>query len=133
MGTIKSITWEGRSCNGFPTEGSSRGFIIYGNKGTLVNYGNDDFKIHDYDNKPIKEVKSVTEGHKSILLCHLANIAQRTGRAFHGNPLNSHTLNDADAMKLLQREYEKGKDGDRNSKIKGQSFNDCIFYFFKNK
>ena len=33
----KAITWEGRSCNNYPVEGSGRGFIIYGTKGTLVN------------------------------------------------------------------------------------------------
>ena len=145
FGNDKSITWEGRSCNNFPIEGSGRGFIIYGDKGTLVNYGNDDYKILDYDNKPVKEVKTsgggngansisangdldvfhftnfveairgntkitapVTEGHKSVLLCHLANIAQRTGRTLHCNPANGHILNDAGAMKLWKREYEKG-------------------------
>ncbi len=145
FGNDKSISWEGRSCNNFPTEGSGRGFIIYGDKGTLVNNGNDDYKILDYDNKLIKEVKSsgggnganavsangdldtfhfinfvesirgntkltapVTEGHKSVLLCHLANIAQRTGRTLHCDPANGHILNDAGAMKLWKREYQKG-------------------------
>ncbi|MGZ5220532.1 MAG: Gfo/Idh/MocA family protein, partial [Chitinophagaceae bacterium] len=61
FGENKSITWEGRSCNVFPVEGAGRGFIIYGDKGTLVNYGNDDYKILDYDNKLVKEVKSDAE------------------------------------------------------------------------
>lgn len=141
----KSITWESRSCNKFDVEGSSRGFIIYGDKGTLVNLGFDDYKIFDADNKLIKEVKvsggntgtntisasgsldfyhfnnfidsirgdakitaPIDEGHKSILLCHLANIAQRTGRTLHCDPKNGHILNDAGAMKLWKREYEKG-------------------------
>jgi predicted dehydrogenase len=145
FGSNKSITWEGRSCNNFPTEGKGRGFIIYGNKGTLVNLGNDDYKIFDYDNKMIKEVKSgsasngantvsangnlenyhfenfveairgnrkvispIVEGHKSVLLCHLANIAQRTGRTLHCDPSNGHILHDAEAMKLWKREYQKG-------------------------
>jgi predicted dehydrogenase len=141
----KTITWEGRSCNNFPVEGAGRGFIIYGDKGTLVNYGNDDYKIFDYGNKLVKEVKTtvsndatntvsasgnldlyhfnnfvdsirgettinspIDEGHKSILLCHLANIAQRTGRTLHCDPKNGHILNDPGAMKLWKREYEKG-------------------------
>jgi predicted dehydrogenase len=145
FGNNKSISWEGRSCNNYPTEGSGRGFIIYGDKGTLVNNGNDDYKILDYDNKLVKEVKSsggnngantvsangdldffhfenfveairgnrkiispIEDGHKSVLLCHLANIAQRTGRTLHCDPKNGHILNDADAMKLWKREYEKG-------------------------
>jgi hypothetical protein len=110
-----------------------------------MNYGNDDYKIFDADNKLVKEVQSATkndgtntvsatgnldlfhfqnfvdsirgeatinspidEGHKSVLLCHLANIAQRTGRTLHCDPRNGHILNDADAMKLWRREYEKG-------------------------
>jgi predicted dehydrogenase len=141
----KSITWEGRSCNKFNVEGASRGFIIYGDNGTLINHGNDDYQIFDADNKLIKEVKAsggntgantisasgdldlyhfenfteairgnrkiispIEEGHKSVLLCHLANIAQRTGRTLHCDPVNGHILNDADAMKLWKREYEKG-------------------------
>src|SRR4029078_3575104 len=55
----KSINWEGKSCNNYPGEGGAgRGFIIYGDKGTLVNHGNDDYAIYDYDNKLVKEVKS---------------------------------------------------------------------------
>jgi predicted dehydrogenase len=145
FGNGKSITWEGRSCNNFPVEGSGRGFIIYGDKGTLVNNGNDDYKIFDYSNKLVKEVKQMVstdatntvsasgnldffhfnnfidsirgnakinspmdDAHKSILLCHLANIAQRTGHTLHCDPKNGHILNDAAAMKLWRREYEKG-------------------------
>jgi predicted dehydrogenase len=141
----KAITWEGRSCNHYPVEGAGRGFIIYGDKGTLVNDGNADYKIFDDKNKLIKEVKAdvkadpsnpvsatgnldvhhlnnfvsairgeagitspIDEGHKSVLLCHLANIAQRTGRTLHCDPKNGHILNDAEAMKLWRREYEKG-------------------------
>ncbi len=145
FGTNQSISWEGRSCNVFPVEGAGRGFTIYGDKGTLVNHGNDDYQVFDYANKLVKEVKSdavndannpvsasgnldfyhfdnfiqtirgeaklnspVDEGHKSILLCHLANIAQRTGRTLHCDTKNGHILNDAAAMKLWGREYEKG-------------------------
>ena len=145
FGSNKSITWEGRSCNKMNVEGASRGFTIYGDKGTLMNYGNDDYKIFDADNKLVKEVQSATkndgtntvsatgnldlyhfnnfvdcirgeatnnspidEGHKSVLLCHLANIAQRTGRTLYCDPKNGHILNDAGAMKLWRREYEKG-------------------------
>lgn len=145
FGDQKSITWEGRSCNIFPSEGAGRGFIIYGDKGTLVNRGNDDYQIFDYGNKLVKEVKSdakndptnpvaasgnldfyhlqnfvdavrekaklnspIEEGHKSVLLCHLANISQRVGRTLHCDPKNGHIANDAMAMKLWSRSYEKG-------------------------
>lgn len=141
----KSISWEGRSCNIFPTEGAGRGFTIHGDKGTLINYGNDDYKVFDNNNKLIKEVKTnggsiatdavsangnldffhfenfvetirdkrkiicpIEEGHKSVLLCHLANIAQRTGKTLHCDPKNGHILQDKAAMKLWKRTYEKG-------------------------
>jgi predicted dehydrogenase len=145
FGNNKAISWEGRSCNNFPVEGAGRGFIIYGDGGTLVNDGNADYKIFDTENKLVKEVKSdvkadptnpvsangnldlyhfenfvqavrgetkinspVDEAHKSILLCHLANIAQRTGSTLHCDPKNGHILNNDNAMKLWRREYEKG-------------------------
>lgn len=145
FGPGKAITWEGRSCNIFPVEGAGRGFVIYGTKGTLVNKGNDDYRIYDYDNKLVKEVKSdakndptnpvaasgnldyyhfnnfiqtvrgeakltspVSEGHKSVLLCHLANIAQRTGQTLICDPSNGHIRNSQAAMKLWGRKYEKG-------------------------
>jgi predicted dehydrogenase len=47
-------------------------------------------------------------GYRSTLLCLLGNIAQRTGRVLHTDPSNGHILNDKEAMKLWQREYEKG-------------------------
>ncbi|HEY4155333.1 MAG TPA: Gfo/Idh/MocA family oxidoreductase [Puia sp.] len=53
-------------------------------------------------NSPVDEVQ------KSVLLCHLANIAQRTGRALHCDPKNGHILGDPGAMELWKREYEKG-------------------------
>ena len=145
FGPDKMISWEGRSCNKYNVEGASRGFIIYGDKGTLVNLGNDDYKIVDADNKLIKEVKAsggntganavsasgdldmyhfenfiqsikgeakltapVSEGHKSVLMCHLANIAYRTGKQLSCNPANGHILNDDAAMAYWRRQYEKG-------------------------
>ncbi len=141
----KAITWEGRSCNKMNVEGASRGFTIYGDKGTLVNKGNDDYAIFDADNKLVKEVKTgssndgtntvsatgnldffhfhnfvdsirgdaklnspVAEGQKTVMLCHLANIAQRTGRTLQLDPNTHRIVNDAGAMKFWRREYEKG-------------------------
>jgi predicted dehydrogenase len=49
----------------------------------------------------------VDEGAKSVLLCHLANISQRTGKTLHCDPANGH-IQDEEAMKLWQRTYEKG-------------------------
>ncbi|MGN6617692.1 MAG: Gfo/Idh/MocA family protein [Ilyomonas sp.] len=141
----KAITWESRSCNNYPVEGESRGFIIYGDGGTLVNDGGGGYKVYDTKNKLVQDVKTnveaeannlvsstgnldlyhfqnfvetirgnaqlnspVNEGAKSVLLCHLANIAQRSGKTLHCNTSNGHILNDKEAMDLWQRTYEKG-------------------------
>lgn len=53
-----AMLWEGRSCNGLNAEGSSRGVIFYGETGSLVYNGGDDYKIFDLNNKQTKEVKS---------------------------------------------------------------------------
>jgi predicted dehydrogenase len=50
----------------------------------------------------------VDEGHKSTLLCHLANISSRTGEVLECNPKNGHITNSDKAMKLWKRDYEKG-------------------------
>lgn len=138
------ITWEGRSCNNFPVEGSGRGFTIYGTNGSLLNLGGGDYKIFDLKNKLIEEAKSeveadpnnpvsasgnldlyhfqnfidgvkgeaklnapVDDASKSVLLCHLANIAQRTGETLHCDPATG-KIKSKEGMKLWGREYEKG-------------------------
>ncbi|MFC0186613.1 hypothetical protein ACFFJX_30915 [Pseudarcicella hirudinis] len=138
--------WEGRSSNGFNSEGYGRGVIFYGEKGTMFVPGGDDYKVYDLDNKLVKEVKTelqeasrtntmgmgekldsiilsnfvesirgksklvapITEGQKSTLLPQLGNISYRSGRTLYCDPKNGHILNDAEAMKLWKREYEKG-------------------------
>ena len=50
----------------------------------------------------------VDEGHKSVLLCHLANIAQRTGTTLHCDPSNGQPLDNPAASKLWSRSYEPG-------------------------
>jgi predicted dehydrogenase len=46
--------------------------------------------------------------HKSVILCHLANIAQRTGSTLHCDPANGHIIGDDKAAQLWGRQYEKG-------------------------
>jgi predicted dehydrogenase len=50
----------------------------------------------------------ISEGHKSVLMLHLGNIAWRVGHELHCDPANGRILNDPEAMKLWQREYEPG-------------------------
>lgn len=146
FGKDQAISWEGRSCNDYPVEGASRGFILYGDKGTLVNLGGDDYKIFDPDKKLLHQSKPqaqtdtvnplgpgvqldayhfgnfvsairgeaslnspITEGHKSVLLCHLGNIAQRVGRTLHLDPARGGKINhDEEAAALWKRQYQSG-------------------------
>jgi predicted dehydrogenase len=55
-----ACTWEGRSCNGYNSEGSGRGVIFYGEKGTIVYPGANSYKIFDEANKLVLEVKDDT-------------------------------------------------------------------------
>jgi predicted dehydrogenase len=50
----------------------------------------------------------VSEGHKSVAMLQLGNIAWRSGRQLDLDPGNGHIKNDAEAMKLWQREYAPG-------------------------
>jgi predicted dehydrogenase len=50
----------------------------------------------------------IEEGHKTVLLCHLGNIAQRTTGSLTCDPRTGHILGDAAATKLWSRAYEPG-------------------------
>ncbi len=54
-----------------------------------------------------KQNSTIEEGARSTLLCHLANIAYRTKKSFAVDSKNGH-IQDAEAMKLWSRQYEKG-------------------------
>ncbi len=139
----KTITWDGRSCNGRLVEGRGRGVAVHGTDGTVV-IDRSGWVAYDNDNNEIKRVvrteaeaaldtsgegdltdlhianllaairgegtlnAPIDEGCKSILLCHLGNIAHRTGRAIHCDPATGRILDDDEAMKFWAREYEPG-------------------------
>ena len=51
-----SMTWEGRSCNGRKIEGSGAGVIFYGENGSMLFPGGNNYTIFDLDNNIVKEV-----------------------------------------------------------------------------
>jgi predicted dehydrogenase len=53
-----AMLWEGRSCNDYDEMRSGRGVIFYGEKGTMVIPGGDDYKIYELGNKLKQEVKT---------------------------------------------------------------------------
>ena len=50
----------------------------------------------------------IAEGHKSVLLCHIANIAQRLGRPVVTDPANGQPAGGDDVRALWSREYAPG-------------------------
>ncbi len=58
FGKDKLVQWEGRSCNGYNSEGAGRGVIFYGDKGTMEIPGGDAYKVFDLANKLVKDVKT---------------------------------------------------------------------------
>ncbi len=142
----RTITWEGRSCNAFPSERLARGVMVYGTAGTVLLDGND-YTVYDERKKIVREVKGASapadptntvsasgldldqlhvanfidavrtgsqpacpaeEGHKSVAILHLGNIAWRVRRDLRCDLLNGHILGDSQAAKLWGREYAPG-------------------------
>lgn len=56
-----SMTWEGRSCNGRHVEGSSVGVEFFGEHGSLLITGGNEYKVFDLKNNLVKEVKDTMQ------------------------------------------------------------------------
>jgi predicted dehydrogenase len=122
------VVWEHRIWSKTGFEGESWGVALYGEKGTLIfdkkgwhvidgveasDQAADRFEADHFRNflDCIKEGKrpnaDVEEGHKSTLLCHLGNVALRTGRTLRFDGAREKIIDDAEAARLLAREYRK--------------------------
>ncbi|SRR5699024_5475469 len=95
-----SITWEGRSCNGMKTEGSTVGVIFYGEKGSLQIDGGNAYKIYDLKSNVVKEVKndvkvdatSLTNPSQALDAIHIQNFfdAIKNGTALNSDIVGGH-------------------------------------------
>lgn len=56
-----SMSWEGRSCNGKPVEGSAVGVVFYGENGSLLIPGGNSYTVFDLKGNVVKEVKDNVE------------------------------------------------------------------------
>lgn len=83
-----SMTWEGRSCNGRNVEGSAVGVVFYGEEGSLMIPGGNEYKIYDLKNNLVKEVNDI----KEIDSRDVANPASHLD-ALHIRNLFNHILN----------------------------------------
>ena len=127
----KGASWESHSCHPRGFEGTGFGINFYGEKGSIVIAGND-VSILDLKGKSIAELpgrggdlghvanflecireggrpnSDIEEGQKSTLLCHVGNIAYRTGRAIDMDPKTRKIIGDEAASDLWTREYRPG-------------------------
>jgi predicted dehydrogenase len=131
FGDKGQVTWEGLSCNrhraGFVTYYGDNGTLDVAQDGSYIQYDKgdkvvgqakaksrgDDEHIANFvaairNDTPLALNAEIETGHRSTLLCHLGNIAQRTGTSLNCDPTNGHILDNTEAMKLWSREYEPG-------------------------
>jgi predicted dehydrogenase len=129
----KQLVWECLSCNRYGMDGTGFGATFHGEQGSLrlSEWG---YKLYDEKGREVAAVdggdgmqthvanfisairaddpsllnSEITEGHKSTLLCHLGNIAHRTGETLRCDPANGHILGSNTAMALWGRTYEAG-------------------------
>lgn len=128
----RMATWQGLSCN--KHRGGNPFVTFYGDGGSLEIESSGTFRVYDTNDKVVQEQESqykdalhvnnfltairenkplslnaeILQGHRSTLLCHLGNIAHRTGRTLSCSAEDGRILGDEDAMKLWRREYAPG-------------------------
>jgi len=129
----KQIIWECLSCNKFGMDGAGFGTTFHGENGSMK-VGGWGYTLYDQKGKEIEKGEGdrsddvhianfvaairaddptmlnaeIEEGHKSTLLCHLGNIAHRTGDTLTCDPANGHVKDNPAAEKLWKRDYEPG-------------------------
>jgi len=54
-----------------------------------------------------RPIANVVEGHRTSLICHLANISLKTGRKISWDPVKEEIIGDPEAAKQLERPYRK--------------------------
>lgn len=128
----RAIHWEHRTWHKKGIDGTAWGVTFFGDKGSCV-VGDAKAVFADRDEKPIEEISIGGNGERahqqdfldcirtgekpraeieigvaSTLLCHLGNIAYRSGRTVNLDPTARKIIGDAEQQSLWGREYEKG-------------------------
>ena len=129
----KILTYEMRVWVPYDYNGEGEGAILYGDKGYLI-IGNDRWRAYNPDGEIVAQgsggndgtthiqnfvdciksrrredlIADVEQGHYSAMLCHLGNIAYRTGRRLEFDGESETFPHDPAANQLLAREYRQG-------------------------
>jgi predicted dehydrogenase len=130
-GKRRLLSFEQRLWSDYHQEGFENGDAFYGTNGYMILGKGGGWKIYDKKDKLREEAKGnpdllahhrnfiecirngatpaadIQEGHLSAGLCHLANIATRTGKVIEFDPKTERITNDAEANKMLAREYRE--------------------------
>ncbi|HEX4121970.1 MAG TPA: Gfo/Idh/MocA family oxidoreductase [Verrucomicrobiae bacterium] len=131
----KGIVWEGQSCDPRGFEDAGFGVDFYGENGAMTI--SNKARIYDLQNKLVREIpgklegnldtdavhfsnfldairdgrplrSEIEDGQKSTLLCHLGNIAWRTGQTINFDPNTRKIEGNDDALALWKRSYRPG-------------------------
>ena len=126
----KAIVFDCQSCDPHGFEGASFGVSFYGEHGTLVIAGNK-VRIYDLNDMLVREVNGkgddvlhfanfidairngtalkgeITNSEKSTVMCHLGNIAWRSGKTVDFNPVDWKIL-DKKSNAFARRTYRPG-------------------------
>ena len=127
----KTITWEGLSWSALGPHDSGFGISFHGTEGSIVVRGTG-YTQYDMRNKEIgsgtgsggdrehfldfltairdghRTNAEIEKAHKSTLLCHLGNIAYRTGSTLKTDAKDGRPIGNDAAAALWSREYAKG-------------------------
>jgi len=130
----RMITWEGLSCVPAGLDGTGFGAWLVGTSGSVILGGSDSWKRLDTSGKVVEEGPvsggdaahiadflacvtgggtphaDIAEAHKSTLLCHLGNIAWRTGGGLATRAEDGRILDESVAKAHWGREYRHGWD-----------------------
>ena len=127
----KAIVWEGQSCDPRGFEGSGFGVCFYGENGSLAIAGNN-CVVYDLNQKVVREIKGkgddtlhfknfieairsgaklnseIEDGQRATLLCHLGNLAWRSGETVNYDSSARKIFGNKKAADLWQRQYRHG-------------------------
>jgi predicted dehydrogenase len=133
VGHRRQLVFEQRIWSPYVQEGYENGNAFYGTEGLMLLAKNGGYRVFGPRNKLIEEVStgepnlrahhqnfldSIASGqrphadveinHRSSALCHLGNIASRTGGAIRFDPETEQIIGNDEAAKLVRRDYRPG-------------------------
>jgi predicted dehydrogenase len=132
-GQARQLTFEQRIWSPYVQEGFENGDAYYGTEGLMILGKSGGYKIYGPRNKLLdsfeggspdlvahhnnffacmksgeRPAADIEINHLSTALCHLGNIATRTGRVIHFDPAKEQVVGDEPAQELIRRAYRPG-------------------------